>query len=191
MQPLILAAYALEEQVEGAGLDTMGSLILWAGFFGAWLLVAGPLHQARVELAEEEFEREQFEDVVHDIGPPEPVSPWWWLLPPLRLYLGHRSKQRWDRQVWLSLPDQDFEALSSFMSKARGWLLVGAGGLLIATKETWELVEGHAWPTWLFWVLAVGMALLCAAYTVLQALREVGVAEKRTQLRADDSETTP
>ena len=77
------------------------------------------------------------------------------------------------------------------MTKARGWLLVGAGGLLIATKETWELVEGNEWPTWLFWVLIVGMALLCVAYTVLQALREVGVAEKRTEFRDDDSDTTP
>jgi hypothetical protein len=165
-------------------------LILWAGFLGAWLLVAGPLHQARVELAEEEFERERFEDVVSVVGPPQPVSPWWWLLPPVRVYLGRRAKDRWDRQVWLRLPDEDFEALSSFMSKARGWLLVGAGGLLIATKETWELVEGHEWPHWLFWVLVVGMAGLCVAYTVLQALREVGVAKKRTELRSAEGEAT-
>jgi hypothetical protein len=171
---------------EATGLGLMEQLILWAGFFGAWLLVAGPLHQARVELAEEEFEREQFEEVVDVVGPPTRVSPWWWLLPPVRLYLGHRAKDRWDRQVWLALPDEDFEALSSFMSKARGWLLVGAGGFLIATKETWELVEGHEWPVGLFWVLVVGMAGVCVAYTVLQAAREVGVARKRTEMRDDE-----
>jgi len=168
----------------------MEQLILWAGFFGAWLLVAGALHQARVELAEEEFERERFEEVVDVVGPPERVSPWWWLLPPVRLYLGRREKERWDRQVWLTLPDEDFEALSSFMSKARGWLLVGTGGLLIATKETWDLVEGHEWPAWLFWVLLVGLAGSCVAYTVLQAMREVGVAKKRTELRSADGDPT-
>jgi hypothetical protein len=161
-------------------------LILWAGFLGAWLLVAGPLHQARVELAEEEFERERFQEVVDVVGPPTRVSSWWWLLPPLRLYLGRRAKDRWDRQVWLALPDEDFEVLSSFMSKARGWLLVGTGGLLIATKETWELVEAHERPQWLFWVLIAGMAGVCVAYTVAQAAREVGVAKKRNELHAAD-----
>ena len=175
---------------EEPGLGLMEQLILWAGFLGAWLLVAGALHQARVELAEEEFERERFEEAVDVVGPPERVSPWWWLLPPLRLYLGHRAKERWDRQVWLTLPDEDFDALSSFMSKARGWLLVGTGGLLIASKETWELVEGHEWPTGLFWVLVFGMAGICVAYTVLQAMREIGVAKKRTELRSADSDPT-
>ena len=188
MQVFVLAAAALEEHAEGAegaGLGLMEQLILWAGFLGAWLLVAGPLHQARVELAEEEFEREHFEPIMQTLQPPPRLSIWWWLFPPLRLYLGHRRKEEWERRVWVALPDEDFEALNSFMSKARGWLLVGAGGLLIATKETWELVEGHEWPTWLFWVLIVGMAGTCVAYTVLQAAREVGVTEKRAELRSD------
>ena len=73
------------------------------------------------------------------------------------------------------------------MSKARGWLLVGTGGLLIASQETW-LVEGHEWPTELFWVLVFGMAGICVAYTVLQAMREIGVATKRTELRSADSD---
>jgi len=155
-------------------------LILWAGFFGAWLLVAGPLHQARVELAEEEFERETFEPLVDQLGSRPHVSAWWWLLPPLRLYVGHRVRDQWQRKVWLSLPDEQFEALSSFMAKARGWMLVGTGGLLIATKETYELVEGHEWPVWLVWVIVLGMTLLCVASTALQAAREAGVASART-----------
>ena len=51
MQVFALAAAALEEHAvwaEGAGLGLMEQLILWAGFLGAWLLVAGPLQQARV-----------------------------------------------------------------------------------------------------------------------------------------------
>jgi hypothetical protein len=168
----------------GADLGVMEQLILWAGFLGAWLLVAGPLHQARVELAEEEFERERFVSVAKQVGQPERLSAWWWLLPPLRLYLGHRARERWERQAWLVMPDEDFEALTSFMSKARGWLLVGGGGFLIASKETWELVQGHEWPAWLFWLLVVVMVGVCVGYTVLQAAREVGVASKRTELRA-------
>jgi hypothetical protein len=159
-------------------------LVLWAGFLGAWLLVVGPLHQARVELAEEDFERDRVQPVMDELGPPERVSAWWWLFPPLRLYFGHVRRERWQDRVLYALPDDDFEALSSFMSKARGWLFVGAGGLLIAVKETWELVEGHEWPTWLFWVFTPAMALGCAAYTAYRAMREGSVADQRRRQRA-------
>ena len=34
------------------------------------------------------------------------------------------------------------------------------------------------------------MAGICVAYTVLQAMREIGVAKKRTELRSADSDPT-
>lgn len=77
----------------------------------------------------------------------------------------------------MSLPPEDFEKLASFMSKARGWMLVGSGAALIGVKETFELVEGNGWPTWLFWVLVVLMPLLCVANTVLGAAMQAGVLE--------------
>jgi hypothetical protein len=36
----------------------MHGLVLWAGFLGGWLLFAGPVHQASVELSEVDLERE-------------------------------------------------------------------------------------------------------------------------------------
>ena len=48
--------------------------------------------------------------------------------------------------------------LVRFINKATGWLYVALGALLIAVKETWELVEYNEWPTWLFWVLIVADA---------------------------------
>jgi hypothetical protein len=160
-----------------AHLDFLGQLTLWAGFLGAWLLVAGPLHQARIELQEEELERDRFVSAFEQAGPQPKTSIWWWLLPPLRLYIGHRRKERWQREVWMKLPPEDFEALANFMGKARGWLLVGAGASLIGVKETYELVEGYEWPTWLFWVLLVLMALLCIGNTILGAAMQRGVLE--------------
>ena len=162
----------------------MHELILWAGFLGAWLLVAGPVWQAVTELAEEEFERERFHDVMHDVPPPDPVSYWWWLLPPVHLYLSRRSKERFQNQVLLALPDEDYAALNSFMAKARGWMFVGTGGLLILSKETWELVEGHEWDTWIFWVLFVGMALLAVGNAAYQSALQGRQAEERLAARA-------
>ena len=162
----------------------MHSLILWAGFLGAWLLVAGPVWQAVVELRNEEFEREKFTAVVGAVPPPEPVSPWWWLVPPLHFFLNRRSKGQWQDQVVAAMPDEDFEALNSFMAKVRGWMLVGAGGLLIATKETYELVEGHDWPIWLFWVLVVAMAMAATSQAAFQSARDERAAEKRRAVAA-------
>ena len=157
----------------------MHSLILWAGFAGAWLLVAGPIWQAVVELRDEEFERERFTALVDAVPPPEPLSSWWWLAPPLHLYLSRRSKARWQDQVVAAMPDEDVAALNSFMAKVRGWMLVGAGGLLIAIKETYELVEGSEWPLWLFWVLIVVMSMMAASQAALQSARDDRAAEQR------------
>jgi len=157
----------------------MHDLILWAGFLGAWLLVAGPIWQAVVELRNEDFERERFTAVMDHVPPPEPVSLWWWLFPPLRFFAYRRSQERWQDQIKAAMPDEDVEALNSFMAKVRGWLLVGAGGLLIATKETYELVEGHEWPIGIFWVLIVVMVMAAASQAALQSARDDRAAEKR------------
>ena len=157
----------------------MHELILWAGFLGAWLLVAGPLHQAVLELEEEEFERESFETAAGAVARPDRVSSWWWLLPPAHLYLSRRSKERWSSLVMAQMPDEDYEALDSFMKKARGWMLVGTGGLLIACKETYELVEGNHWEMWVFWVLLVVMAGLCLGNAARVSRRAGRTNEKR------------
>ena len=157
----------------------MHGLILWAGFLGAWFLVAGPVYQAVLELGEEEFERERLNEVAEGLPPPPPISSWWWLLPPARLWLGHRRSEEWKDAIILELPDEEFEALSSFMSKARGWILVGTGGLLIAAKETYELVEGNEWEVWTFWVLMTLMAMVALGNAAYQSAREGRVREHR------------
>jgi hypothetical protein len=157
----------------------MHSLSLWAGFVGAWLLVAGPIWQAVVELRGEEFERERFTAAMDVVPPRQPVSSWWWLLPPLHFVVNRRSKERWQDQIVAAMSDSDAEALSSFMAKVRGWMLVGTGGLLIAVKETYELVEGHEWPTWVFWVLVVVMTLGAASQAAFQSAQDERAAAKR------------
>ena len=60
----------------------MESLIAWSGFLGAWLLVAGPIYQAVIELEAEAFERDAVAAVSAMVEPPPRTSAWWWLLPP-------------------------------------------------------------------------------------------------------------
>ena len=164
----------------------MHHFILWAGFAGAWLLVAGPVYQASLELRDEEFERERLEEVDRRLRPVEPVSPWWWLVPPVHLILSRRRREERQHAMMIELADEDYLALLSFMNKATGWLMVGAGGLLIATKETYELLEGNEWPEWLLAVIVPVMLALAFAYTVFRSFREREILKHRERAKAPE-----
>lgn len=138
----------------------MHELAAWCGFLGAWLLVAGPVYQAVLELRAEELETDRLRAAMSEIEEPPRVSPWWWLVPPVRLVLQRRRTERHQQHMMDTLSDPDYEAFRSYVNKAFGWLLVGLGGLFIAAKETVELAELHEWPTWLPWLLVVVMLWL-------------------------------
>ena len=149
----------------------MHELIASGGFLGAWFLVAGPVYQAAMELEEETFERDEFTDIAQTLGPPPRTSPWWWLLPPVAYVLRRRRGRDWRRAVVRRMSRSQVEQWVHFVNTASGWLYVALGGFLIATKETWELVEAYEGPVVLFWVALVVMALVCAANTAVRVAR--------------------
>lgn len=160
------------ELIALASVGSVHELILWAGFFGAWLLVVGPVYQAVLELAEEDVEFDRIREVADAVPRPPPVSPWWWLVPPVYV-VERRSRQgRHRRGLAAHLSDADFLALRGLVNKATGWLYVAVGGLLIAVKETGELVEGLEWPTWVFPVLIVGMLALALGNAARRSYRD-------------------
>jgi hypothetical protein len=72
------------------------TLIAWAMFAGAWLLVAGPLYQGSVELNELKVDREGIAGKAAAVQAAQArPSAWWWLLPPV-MYLLQR---RWYKAV--------------------------------------------------------------------------------------------
>ena len=150
----------------------MASVIAWCGFFGAWLLVAGPLYQAAIELREEDLERDALADLAQQVERPTPVSSWWWLVPPVHVWLKRRRGQAFRRAVFARLSAEQRAAFVTFVNKATGWMFVGLGGLLIAVKETWELRELEEWPAAVFWVLIVVMSVAAAANTAVRMNRE-------------------
>jgi hypothetical protein len=150
-------------------------VIAWSGFLGAWLLVAGPVYQAYLELKEQEFERERFTAAGTGVPEPPRVSGWWWLLPPVKYLLERRRSAKWRDAMLAALPHDELENLVNFLNKARGWLYVGLGGFLIATKETWELHEHYEWPQYAFWLLMLGMALLAVTNLAVMAHRSRSV----------------
>jgi hypothetical protein len=136
-------------------------IILIVGCIGAWLLVAGPTYQAALELREEQLDHELFDAATTSVPKPPSINPWWWLLPPVG-YLKNRSRTRIHREAIMdALGPEALKQSVNFLNKARGWFIVGAGGLLIAVKETWELSEHAEWPPAIFWILVVLLPIVC------------------------------
>jgi hypothetical protein len=150
----------------------------WCGFVGAWFLFAGPIFQAAIELEEEQFEREEFAATVSAVRP-EPVSPWWWLLPPVMWAKQVRRNRAHQYDVLNALSTEQVEAFMSYSAKSTGWFLVGVGGFLIAVKETYELVEAMEWATFLVWVLILVAAFLSVLNAVFRMRRGQQVVQHR------------
>ncbi|WP_213813799.1 hypothetical protein [Glaciihabitans sp. dw_435] len=142
--------------------------IVVCGALGAWLLLAGPLYQAALELREQEVDRDGIEAVSSTVAAADPVSPWWWLLPPVAYILHQRSAREHRRALMEAMGPDQIRQTVEFLNKANGWLIVAAGAFLIAVKETYELVELVEWPIAVFWVLVVVLPLICFAYVIFR-----------------------
>jgi hypothetical protein len=157
----------------------MNQVIAWAGFLGAWLLVAGPLYQGALELREEDIDREEIEATTSRVPRQEPPSPWWWLLPPV-MYLIRRQRGHAYRQAVLAeLTEAQRDQFTSFINKATGWFTVALGAGLLAAEQTWQVIERQDWPTWLFWILIIvmlGTSVLNTALRMSHDGREAGSA---------------
>ncbi|MEO8094779.1 MAG: hypothetical protein ABI632_07590 [Pseudolysinimonas sp.] len=182
----------------------MDLFIHWAGFAGAWLLVAGPLFQAAVELRDEDLDREQFERAKTDLPQQERISNWWWLLPPVAYFRNRRRNDEYQRAVMAALPATTREQFLGFMTKANGWFTVAAGAFLIALKETWELAEAYELPVTIYWIAIVVLSIAAVSNTVVRLVRademlhldepdykEKRRAERATAMRKRYTKQTP
>jgi hypothetical protein len=162
-------------------------VIAWAGFLGAWLLVAGPLYQGALELQEEEVDREGIEASTASIPRPEPPSSSWWLLPPVMYVIRRRQSNAFRRAVLAQLTQAQRDQFTSFINKATGWFTVAAGAALLAAEQTWQLINRNHWPTWLFWLLIIVMLGASVLNTALRMARDGRAARSRAERAAGNS----
>lgn len=156
------------------------------GALGAWLLVAGPLYQASIELHRHGITQRR--NLPASIPKPQPISAWWWLVLPVAYWKHHVEKTRIRAEALKVLPSEDVERMLAFSNTALGWSAVAAGATLIAVKETWELVEIADWPSAITWLIVIVALLLAAANAALQTAR---TAKIRTTAAAARPERNP
>lgn len=156
-----------------SGHELMALLVKICGIVGAWLFFVGPSYQAVLELRAEVRELDRRGNPWRRLQQPASVSPWWWLVPPVKFTLAWSNRMQLRRQLFASITHTEMEALVAFTNKARGWLLVAGGGLLAAIKETHQLLVDCAAPQWLLWLVVVLVIMLAGAYAaVSEANRE-------------------
>jgi hypothetical protein len=156
-------------------------VIAWVTFAGAWLLVAGPLWQGTIELTELDLDREGIQGKAAAVR--TRPSAWWWLLPPVMYVLYRRWYKAAQQDMLAQLTETQREQMTRFQSKATGWFTVAAGAALLATGDTWHIVQQYGWPMWLFWLLIAVMLAVAVLPTVVQVIsdytRHVGAVEQR------------
>ena len=163
--------HGLHARVSGRHPGLMDVFIHWAGFLGAWLLVAGPLLQGVIELRDEELDREGMAGFTGDADLPPRVSRWWWLLPPVAYYKNRKRRNGYRRRSLASLTVEQRAQFVGFSNKATGWFTVAGGAFLIALKETWELAEIYELPGWVYALAVVVLAVAAVANTVVRLSR--------------------
>lgn len=141
----------------------MEYVITVCGALGAWLLVAGPLYQAALELREQEIDHEAIDATTKSVAKPERLNPWWWLLPPVAWIKQTRRSREYRQAVMEALSENQVAQTVSFLNKANAWGIVALGAFLIAVKETWETVELFHWWVGVFWILVVVIPIICFA----------------------------
>jgi hypothetical protein len=146
----------------------MNEVIGWAGFLGAWLLVAGPLYQGALELLEQDIDREGINASIARMPRPEPPSPWWWLLPPVMYLIRRQRGKAFRRAALAQLTQAQREQSTSFINKAAGWFTVALGAALLAAQQTWQVINRQHWPGWLFWILIIVMLGVSVLNTALR-----------------------
>ena len=151
------------------------------GSVGAWALVAGPLYQGAVELSEVKVDMLAVRSQAQAIPPPERVSPWWWLLPPVAYVLTSRTQNAWRQQVMASLTPQQRVAFVTYANKATGWFVVSAGAALFGIKETAELVAALDWPS----LVTIPFVVLAAAVALAFTVQRMHLSQRA--LHADDA----
>jgi hypothetical protein len=145
-------------------------VIAWSAFAGAWLLVAGPVYQAALELTAEEVERDAISAAKDQVELPR-MSAWWWLLPPVGYLLSRRQHRVYRVSVMTSLTRQQLEQLVRFADKANGWIFIALGAFLVAIADTWQIRELYRWPLWLYILVMAVMLFGCAFNTAVRMKR--------------------
>ena len=134
-------------------------IILIVEVIGDWLLFAGPLLQAAIELREE---ADGWDDVHKHLRQatrsddwPKRVSFLWWLLPPVKVHLERKRSDRARSIISRELSDEELKMFRIFGLKARAWVIVSGGAWLMALATSYQVLCGEFHFSLIGWAVAI------------------------------------
>lgn len=133
----------------------MSVIYAMMAFIGSWLLYVFPLYQFILEAAQQQKIIRQFRGNQQKY--PE-VSPWYWLIPPLKLkYEKERSLKILRDKV---VDRQDFDQIYLFLNKGTAWFYIAVAGALNGFVATRGLLDSLKWQIPWLGVLLINGSLL-------------------------------
>jgi hypothetical protein len=154
----------------------------WLALLGGWLLFAGPVQQAVLELRAEQVEHDRLSRRQQLVSRPASVPAWLWLLPPVALVLHRRRVTAFQHEYFKSLDIDQRRDLIGFLNLASGWSIVAAGAWFIALSETYSITHEHGWSLVWFAVISIAVTTIAAA----SAIERVRRAEALLQTQESD-----
>lgn len=106
------------------------------GFIAEWLLFTFSLHQAVIELSEQ---KEALDDIKLASTKYRSVSPFYWLFPPLKVWL---EKKRMEKILHdITVNTKDFDELFGLSNRAIAWAYLAVAEIFISAIATNEVLE--------------------------------------------------
>lgn len=142
----------------------MSTIITCCGLFGVWLLFAGPVYQAALELRDHNMAYDHIATVRKSIV--RKHTSWlWWLVPPVRMWLERRRSRAFAHAFLVALPNEHVGPLLAYLDKAAAWMFVAGGALLLAIKDTLVWVRSEGWPMWIGTTGCLVLFAICVGIT--------------------------
>lgn len=160
----------------------MTYFITIVSLLGDWLLFTFPLYQGLMELNDYQELLVGFDEIS---GKWKMISPWWWLVPVVKIQKERTRGYRILREATKSKSERH-RALS-FIDKATAWYFVALAGWLKMIASSYEVLEafGCGEAAWLLIVMVV----LMTAGGLFNAYYRIGkkrVSRKEEELKPGD-----
>ena len=128
-------------------------------FIGAWLIFVFSFYQGLSQM-KQQINRvaEKYETTILTDYPR--VSPWYWIFPPLKLYLERRRV--FAIQSHTDMSEKNLKTVVHFLDTASAWFYVSLGGLFEAMPATYQLLRALPWKyhNWVFVIIVVTLYLV-------------------------------
>lgn len=131
----------------------MAIFVAFCGVVGAWLVFTFSIYQGLLDMQEQ---RQLIADRVTVV---DKFSPWWWVLPPVKIA---KEKARGLQMLAsLGLSETTVSGISRAFSRAVAWFYVAIGGALTTLAALYTLlVTGHWYTPLAFWVIMLILLVL-------------------------------